>query len=131
MNGIPLYALGLTYIGFSLIFPDRWNYIAGFVICLVLWLASRSIGRRVFSNDPSIPDSWLFPAGLGIVLAVAAIIISFSTERWLLSFIVGRLSSCIMPGDSIFESACAFEIWIFRSTTRSGILEFSDSYHIF
>ncbi len=85
MNGIPLYTLGLTYLIFSLIFPDRWNYIAGFVISLVLWLASRSIGRRLFSNHSSIPDSWLFPIGLGAVLAIATIITSISTGRSLLA----------------------------------------------
>ncbi len=87
MNGIPLFAIGLAYIIFSLIFPDRWNYIAGFVCSAALWLGSRTIGRRLLTLTASIPDSWLFPAGLGIVLASATIITSFSTARWLLALI--------------------------------------------
>jgi hypothetical protein len=85
MTGIPLYALSLTYIIFSLIFPDRWNYVFGFVFASVLWLASRSIGRNIFSNNSSIPDSWMFPTGLGVILAAATIITSFSTAHWLLT----------------------------------------------
>lgn len=85
MNGIPLYALGLTYVLASLIFPDRWNYILGFAASSVLWLASRSIGRNIFSHNSSVPDSWMFPAGLGIVLSIGTIITSFSTAHWLLT----------------------------------------------
>src|SRR5262245_9582515 len=84
MNGIPLYALFLTYVVFALIFPDRWNYILGSAFCLMLWLASRSIGRRVFAHHSSIPDSLLFPAGLGIILAAATILSSFSTAHWVI-----------------------------------------------
>lgn len=84
MTGIPLFALAITYVIFCLIFPDRWNYVLGFGFSLVLWLSSRSIARSIFSRNPMIPDSWMFPAGLGIVLAIAAIITSFSTAHWVL-----------------------------------------------
>lgn len=87
MTEIPLFALGLTYIILSLVFPDRWNYVLGFGFCSILWLASRSIGRSIFSRKLSIPDSWMFPAGLGIVLAIASIITSVSTAHWLVTTI--------------------------------------------
>jgi hypothetical protein len=87
MTGIPLYVLSLTYILFALIFPDRWNYLVGFVCCVVLWLGSRTIGRKLFTYRVSIPDSWLFPAGLGIVLAGTTIITSFSTAKWLMTVV--------------------------------------------
>lgn len=96
MNGIPLFSLCLTYVIFSLIFPDRWNYILGFGFATVLWLASRSIGRSIFSRNSSIPDSWMFPAGLGIVLAIATIVTSFSTARMLLTifWILLAIAAC-------------------------------------
>jgi hypothetical protein len=96
MTGIPLFALSLTYIIFTIIFPDRWNYLAGFALSSILWLASRSIGRKVFSRNLSIADSWMFPAGLGIILGIATIITSFSTAHWLLTtlWILLAIAAC-------------------------------------
>ena len=94
----PLYFVILTCAILSLFFPDRWNYLSSLTLVTILFLGCRSIGRRLLSKTADGPDSWFFPAGLGVVLACCCILFSFSAK-----FIVIILIWLLLAGFSLLE----------------------------
>jgi hypothetical protein len=94
----PLYFVILTCAIVSLIFPDRWNYLTSLALVTLLFLGCLSVGRHLLAKTADAPDSWFFPAGLGVVLACCCILFSFSAK-----FIVIILIWLLIAGFSFFE----------------------------
>lgn len=91
-RGLPLYAIPLAYIAIALVFPDRWLYIRGLILAVLLFLGSYGLGKQVsFFLFKSVDQKIYAVLGLGFALAASYVIFLFSIKLWILYCIWGTL----------------------------------------
>ncbi|MCI0416959.1 hypothetical protein L0222_29680 [bacterium] len=89
----PAYLFVFTYAIAALVFKDRWQYLMGLVLALVLFLGSYGLGKRLSFFIFKTPDQSLyFPIGLGCALILTFFAASFSTVRSIFYVIWGCLA---------------------------------------
>ena len=89
----PAYLFVFTYALAALVFKDRWQYLAGLVLAIVLFLGSYGLGKRLsFLVFKTADQSLYFPIGLGCVLVLTYFVGSFSTSRTFMGPIWGVLA---------------------------------------
>ncbi len=114
---IPLFVFPLGYAFLACIFPDRFLYLPGLLLSVVLVLASVHTGRRMASIlgrlSPSV-EVWnasCFPLGLGIILGVSYVCFSISTHTMVVA-LLWIIAACLG----------LFEIRLLRSQVSSKLL---------
>jgi len=90
----PVYVFVFSYALSALIFQDRWQYLIGLVMALILFLGSYGLGKRLsFMIFKTADQSLYFPIGLGIVLVISYCCALFSTSRPVFYSIWGILAA--------------------------------------
>jgi hypothetical protein len=89
----PAYVFVFTYALSALLFKDRWEYLIGLILALVLFLGSYGLGKRLsFLIFKTADQSLYLPIGLGCVLVLTYFAGSFSTSRTFFYAIWGILT---------------------------------------
>jgi hypothetical protein len=92
-RGSPLYTVPLAYIAIALVFPDRWMYVRGLIMAVVLFLGSYGLGKQLsFFLFKTAEQKIYAILGLGFALAASYVVFLFSIKLWILYCIWGALA---------------------------------------
>ncbi|HSE39520.1 MAG TPA: hypothetical protein VLH08_02040, partial [Acidobacteriota bacterium] len=109
---MPAYVLVLLYSFMALSFPDRWNYLLGLLLALVLYLGIWRLGRIISSSFIKLKDETIFfPLGLGIFLLITYFAAVFSTGVVMYFFWIAAAILAIFEIKILFKPLSRHFIW--------------------